>query len=417
MSTAIYTGVTGLQAHQRRLDVVADNIANVNTTGYRGSRVLFRDLFAQTIEGGVAPSGTFGGTNPLQVGLGAAVGTIDVVHSQGSLVTTGVSSDLAVQGSGFFVLNDGTTDYFTRDGSFQLNSSGGLVDPATGLRVQGYIADADGVVDAAGEAVDIVIPIGGQAIVRETDAVSLVGNLSADAVAVPTATTVERTVRVYDSLGSPRDIVLTFTKQAAAGEWLWEASSLDADIGTVTGTGTIAFDTNGAMTSVTSSDVSITFAAGLPAAPVDPFEFTVSFDALTQLSGESDVTLLSQDGYERGTLDSFNVGRNGVINGVFTNGRMQVIGQVAVAGFANVGGLARSGSNLFEETASSGTARVGLAATGGRGEVVGGVLEQSNVDLGTEFSNMIVTQRGFQANARVITAADTLLQETVNLVR
>ncbi len=417
MGTAIFTGVTGLLAHQRRLDVVASNIANVNTTGYRGSRVLFQDLFSQTLQSGTAPSGAFGGTNPMQIGLGVSVAGIDVNHSQGSLITTGVSSDLAIQGNGFFVLNDGTANHYTRDGSFQINATGLLFDPATGLRVQGYMADETGAIDGTVEPDDIVIPVGSQAIVRATENAVLVGNLSSDAVTGPPATTVERTIRVYDSLGTPRDIQLIFTKLAALGQWQWDASSADPDIQTVTGTGTLEFDANGGFLSVDSGQISIAFNPALPAIPVDPFECTVDFSSLTQLSADSDVTLLSQDGFARGVLESFNIGRNGIITGVFTNGLMQEIGQVAVATFANVGGLSRSGNNMFGETPSSGLPQVGLPNTAGRGEVTGGVLEQSNVDLGTEFSNMIVTQRGFQANARTITAADTLLQETVNLVR
>ncbi|HIJ66284.1 MAG TPA: flagellar hook-basal body complex protein, partial [Candidatus Hydrogenedentes bacterium] len=151
--------------------------------------------------------------------------------------------------------------------------------------------------------------------------------------------------------------------------------------------------------------------------PVTPFEFNLDFTDVTELSADSDVSMSNQDGYPRGTLESFNIGEDGTINGVFTNGLTRVLGQVALATFANVGGLSRSGNNTFRDTPASGSPQIGLPNAGGRGQVSGGVLEGSNVDLGTEFSNMIVTQRGFQANARTITAADTLLQETVNLVR
>lgn len=417
MGTAMFTAVTGLLAHQRRLDVVANNIANVNTTGYRASRTLFQDLLSQTLQGGSPATATNGGSNPLQVGLGVGLASIDVDQGQGSLFTTGVASDLAVQGSGFFILGDGTSERYTRDGSFQLNSAGELIDPATGMRVQGYMANALGVIDATAEPTAIVIPIGNQSIVRATENVVLTGNLSSDATLGPPATSIDRVVRVYDSLGTARDIQVTFTKLPAAGEWQWAASSLDADIQTITGTGTITFDANGGFVGVDASQVSASFVAGLPAAPVDPFVFSVDFSDLTQLAGDSDVTLLRQDGFERGVLESFAIGRSGVISGVFTNGLMQDLGQVALATFPNVGGLMRSGENMFNATPTSGLAQVGLPNTGSRGEISGGVLEQSNVDLGTEFSNMIITQRGFQANARTITAADTLLQEAVNLIR
>ncbi len=414
MGTAMFTGITGLLAHQRRLDVVANNIANVNTTGYRGARVLFQDLFSQTLEGGVAPSGNFGGTNPEQVGLGAGVASIDVDHAQGSLITTGAAADMAIQGNGFFVLSDGATQFFTRDGSFALNSEGVLIDPATGRRVQGYMADQNGVIDSAAKPTDITIPLGTEQLVRATENVVLTGNLSSD---TASGDTVQRTIRVYDSLGTARDIELTLTKQPATGQWQWAGASSDPDIQSVTGTGTVTFDANGDFQSVSNNQVTVNFAAGLPAMPANPLTLSLDFNELTQLAGDSDMTMASQDGYERGTLAGFNIARNGIINGIYTNGLMQQLGQVAVGTFTNVGGLNRAGNNSFLASPSSGPAQIGLANTGGRGEVSGGTLEQSNVDLGTEFSNMIITQRGFQANARTITAADTLLQETVNLVR
>ncbi len=438
MGTAIYTGVTGLLAHQRRIDVVASNIANVNTTGYRGSRVLFQDLFSQTLEGARAPVGDFGGTNPTEVGLGVRLASIDVNHNQGSLITTGVASDLAIQGQGFFVLNDGHNNFFTRDGSFMLNANGALIDPATGLRVQGFMAE-NGVINDNTPLGDITIPVGGASIVRATSTVGLQGNLNANA---SVGDVVQRTMTVYDSLGTAREIQVTYTKRAVVTDggvdynaWDWSASFTNGDTPPVTstvGTGTLLFDTagnfakEGTMAGAVftarpagTPEISITNAqlGGVAAFPNDPFSFDVSFGQITELSGTSDVTVASQDGYPRGVLSSFNIGRDGVINGVFTNGLTVVVGQVALANFSNMGGLVRWGNNMFRDTAASGVPQIGLPNSGGRGQVSGGVLEGSNVDLGTEFSNLIVTQRGFQANARTITTADQLLQETVNLVR
>ncbi|MDX9975722.1 MAG: flagellar hook protein FlgE [FCB group bacterium] len=439
MGTAIYTGVTGLQAHQRRIDVVANNIANVNTTGYRGSRVVFQDLFSQTIEGARGPDGSFGGTNPSEVGLGVRIASIDVNHVQGSLVTTGVSSDLAIQGSGFFVLSDGTGNTYTRDGSFALNANGVLVDPATGMSVQGYMADGAGNIDTNTAVGNITIPVGGAAIVRSTENANLQGNLNSS---VAAGTSVERMMTVYDSQGTPREVTMTFTMRdpvtvggAERNAWDWSATYTDGSVPPVVsnvGSGTVLFDTEGAMVAegtmsgaaftaraADAPEIAITNAQLGPQAayPNDPFEFNVQFNNVTNLVANSDVTVSSQDGYPRGTLSSFNIGKGGVINGVFTNGLTAVLGQVAVANFSNVGGLSREGNNMFRETAGSGVPQIGLASEGGRGQVSGGVLEGSNVDLGTEFSNLIVTQRGFQANARTITTADTLMQETVNLVR
>ncbi|MCC6143161.1 MAG: flagellar hook-basal body complex protein, partial [Candidatus Hydrogenedentes bacterium] len=242
MGTAIFTGVNGLLVQQRKLDVIAANIANVNTNGYRGARVLFQDLFAQTLSGGSAPVGNFGGTNGQQVGLGVQVGSIDVNFSQGGLQTTGISSDMAIQGQGFFVLSDGASQFFTRDGSFDLNSNGLLIDPSTGLRIQGYLANDEGVIPPNAALADIVIPIGTSGIVRATQNVTFSGNLSADAVA---GDSVSRTMTIVDSLGTERDVLITFTRAAGTNTWDWEATY---DNGTTTpqvGTGQLVFDSDG----------------------------------------------------------------------------------------------------------------------------------------------------------------------------
>lgn len=437
MGTAIFSGVTGLLAFQRRLDVVANNIANVNTTGYRSSRVLFQDLFSQTLQGARAPLGSFGGNNPMQVGLGVRIGTIDTDFGQGSLLTTGVASDLAIQGAGFFVLSDGVVPVYSRDGSFTLNADGLLIDPATGLIVQGFGLDALGAVDVDSVPGNLSVPVGGTATVRATTSATLVGNLDSGAVV---GDTISRVIRVYDSLGTERNIDLTFTKSAQVDDgsgtmfnaWEWSASFTGTDVSNVPAgeTGVLLFDSDGTLANVGSVTGAGAFTAlagdavSIPiglftgaSIPMSPFDFDIDFAAITELSATSDLTLSNQDGFPRGVLESFNIGDGGTINGVFTNGLTQVLGQVAIATFSNVGGLERRGNNLFRETPASGAAQVSVAGIGGRGSVSGGVLEGSNVDLGTEFSNMIITQRGFQANARTITAADTLLQETVNLVR
>jgi flagellar hook protein FlgE len=414
MGTALFTGVTGLLAHQQKLDVIADNISNVNSTGYRGSRVQFQSLFSQTLQTNRGPDGNFGGTNPVQVGLGSSTATIDTNFGQSALITTGVASDLAIQGGGFFILSDGESVSYTRDGSFLVNEQGLLSEPATGQIVQGYLADENGVIDTNAGIQDLAIPIGGAAIVEPTENALMTGNLSGDA---EVGDTVVRTVRIYDGLGMARDLSLTFTKTANTNEWSWDVATSDPDISAVTGGGNIVFTDNGRLTSGLTGAVNVAFDPAQPAVPTDPVDFAFDFSELTQLGGDSDVAVFSQDGYPRGVLESFGFGKDGVINGVFTNGLTRVIGQVSLASFRNESGLLRAGNNQFMETASSGLAQVGLPNSGSRGEVTGGVLESSNVDLGTEFSNLILTQRGFQANARTMTTADSLLQETVNLAR
>ncbi len=414
METALYTGVTGLLAHQRRLNVIANNIANVNTTGYRGSRALFQDLFYQTLQSGHAPTASSAGRNAMQVGLGVRVGAIDIDLSQASLLTTGVNSDLAIQGSGFFVLSDGTGVLFSRDGSFQLNSNNELIDPATGLYVQGFMADADGNVDSTSGVTNIAIPIGGDKIVNATTSALMEGNLDSQAAV---GATVVRTLQVYDSLGTEREVTITFTKTANTNEWTWEATSADATTNPV-GQGTLQFDNEGNLTSPTEPlPISVTFAAGDPQEPINPLDFTVDVSTVTQLADPSDMFMRSQNGFPPATLTGFTFSADGIIHGVYTNGQQRVLGQVALATFTNPGGIERVGNNMFRETTSSGVAQVGAPTTGARGSVLAEVLEGSNVDLGTEFTNMVITQRGFQANARTITTADTMLQETINLIR
>lgn len=445
--SALFTAVTGLQTFQRKLNVIASNIANVNTTGYRGARVLFQDLFSQTLSGGSPPVGSLGSTNPQQIGLGVRISSIDTDHTQGSLTSTGVSSDLAIQGNGFFVLSNGAGMTFTRDGSFALSTNGFLEDSATGFAVQGYSADDFGVVDSNGPVGNLIIPVGGQSIVQETSVTNLVGNLSAEAfaedlLAVPpvAATQITRTIRVYDSLGVARDVDLEFTKvnQVDDGGTLynaWEYRGFfngDEVQVSVPDAGALLFNSDGSLHAVGSVDGANVFTAlpsgndiiEIPLAsftgasvPDAPMNFVVDFESVTELSGGTDITNPIQDGFPRGVLQDYVIGENGLITGVFTNGLTRTLGQVAMATFSNLGGLERIGNNQFRETPSSGIAQVGTSNTGGRGSISGGVLESSNVDLGTEFSNMILTQRGFQANARTITAADTLLQEAVNLIR
>ena len=443
MGTAIYTGVSGLLAHQRRMDVVANNIANVNTVGFRGSNVEFQDIMSQTLEGGSAPNGNFAGTNPLQVGLGVDVGSISINPNEGSIQDTGVVTDLAIQGNGLFVLSDGATNFYTRDGSFGRNANGVLIDPATGLKVVGYSANASGVVNTNAAPGDITIPIGTSSIVSATKNAVLAGNLDSNAA---NGTVVQRTMRVYDSLGTARDVQVTFTKRAQVTDggtpynaWLWSAEyGTGNNVTNVPAgeSGVVLFDANGAFHAEGSIDngATDTFKArstlpspnaiSIPATlltggsvPVTPVEFKTDFSKVTDLSASSDISLNTQDGLAPGVMNDFTIAADGTISGVYSNGLTQVVGQIALANFANIGGLARNGSNMFVETPASGVPQIGVPKTGGRGSVAGGELEGSNVDLSTEFSNMIVTERGYQANSRTITVADTLLQEAVNLVR
>ncbi len=417
MNVSLYTSVTGMLAHQRRIDVIANNIANVNTTGYRKSRMQFQELFAETIQGARGPDGDVtGGTNPLQVGRGVSIGAIDTIFTQAPVVTTGAKTDLAIEREGFFVLRDDTGLSYTRAGAFSLNPDGALIEPATGQFVQGYIADEDGVIDYNQPVQDIVLPVGGQVLVRETSQINLTGNLNAASLE---GQTVVRNVQIYDGMGSTRTLTLTFEKTAVKNEWEWQVTTDDPDIDTVNvvGDNTITFTDRGTIDTGEIGTVQINFDPAAPAAPVDPLQFTINMNDVGQLASESDVAIFSQDGYPPGRLDSYEFGGDGLIVGIFTNGLTMVLGQVALAKFSNNGGLAREGNTQFRETPASGLAQIGAPNTGGRGSISSGVLEGANVDIGTEFSDLIISQRGFQANARGFTVSDNVLQEAVNLIR
>ena len=408
MGTAIFAGVSALQSQQRRLNVIGNNIANVNTIGFRSARVIFQDVLNQTITSAAPPQAGRGGTNPRQIGLGVTVASIDTNFNQGSLFATNGVADFAIQGDGFFIVNDGTADFYTRDGSFGLDADGTLVDPATGMTVQGYTA-VDGVIDTSQPVGDILIPTGGAGRTRTTTVGTLMGNLNSEALVGDTVT---RVIRVYDSLGTVQEVTVTFTR-AAVNQYDWVATHPSVPAPGDVGSGTVTFDADGQVIAGGSGAVSIPLTNGA----TTPFDFTLDMTGVTQLADEDTIALTNQDGLPPGVLESFSIGQGGVINGVFSNGLTEVLGQVALAIFNNPGGLLREGSNVFSGTPNSGIARVGLPGTGGRGTVNGGVLEGSNVDIATEFSNLIISQRAFQAGARSISTADLLLSEAVNLVR
>ncbi len=406
MGTAIFAGVSALQSQQRRLNVIGNNIANLSTIGFRGARVIFQDVLNQTITSASPPQAGRGGTNPRQIGLGVTVASIDTNFNQGSLFASNGIADFAIQGDGFFIVNDGTGDFYTRDGSFGLDADGTLVEPATGYTVQGYTA-VNGVIDTSQPVGDIIIPTGGGGRTRPTTVATLMGNLDARAAV---GDTVQRLFRVYDSLGTVQEVTVTYTRNAAARTWDWAASYGGVPTGD---TGQVVFDTDGQVSAGGTATLNIPVTSGA----ATPLTFTLDMNGITQHSDAVTVALTNQDGLPPGVLEAFSIGDGGVINGIFSNGLTEVIGQVALAVFSNPGGLNREGSNLFSVTPNSGIARVGLAGTGGRGMVNGGVLEGSNVDIATEFSNLIISQRAFQAGARSITTADVLLNEAVNLVR
>lgn len=571
MLQAMFSGVSGLQVHQTKLDVIGNNIANVNTIGFKAGRVTFEDQLSQTLRNAASPGTNVGGQNPAQVGLGVQLGAVDTLQTQGNLQTTGKSTDMALQGNGFFMVGDGTHVLYTRDGSFDLDSDGVLVNPANGEKLLGYVADSAGVVDTTQQITGLSIlkiPVGSLTSVRQTTASAFVGNLDAssslmstkiafdgniktdptsitanaydnlgnahpivltlsgkttaagvdtfnailtvDGTAVPggpfnmqftTATnaflsttlpssaavtgvngasnftissityaatmkddstaaatgtaiadgqtgplpTWSTSINVYDSLGVKHSLVYKFTRQligtdtglgtpplaappvTATAQWDWTVSENGVKLSSSTPGAVVPpslpgataknvplyFDSNGKLINPVKQTVSLNPVSG----STTPFTITADFTTLTGLAGESSVTATTQDGYPVGTLQTFSIAPSGIVTGIFSNGQSQTLGQIATAAFSNPAGLEKQGGNLYRESNNSGLAQVGIPNTQGRGKINTGYVEMSNVDLSTEFTNLIITQRGFQANTRIITVVDQLLQEVIDLKR
>ena len=419
MMRALFAAIGGLRNHITYMDVVGNNIANVNTAGFKASRITFSDMMSQTIIGASAPTANRGGTNPTQIGLGMTLRGIDVIHTQGALQATGKLTDFAVQGSGFFILKDGARTFFTRDGAFDIAVSGELVNPANGFKVQGWRADSSGIVDSNTPLESIVIPFGQSIAAQESTKINFVGNFDAR---LADTDTFSSTIDVYDSLGNAHPVSLTFTKNGA-NTWNVTANSTSAEIDTVTfDIPSVVFDSNGTLTTPdpstsppTTLEMTVTFVTGLQ--QNSPIVTNIDMTAVTQFATEGQLSMIFNNGFSAGSLISFSVGPAGDITGIFSNGTNRTIGQLAMALFTNPAGLQRAGANNFEPTANSGVAIVGTPGTGGRGSIGSGVLEGSNTDLAREFTNVVMAQRGFQASSRIISTADEMLEDLVNLAR
>jgi flagellar hook protein FlgE len=340
-----------------------------------------------------------------------ALGGVETLFTQGSLQDTGKQTDLAIQGDGFFALDSGNGLQYARDGNLDIGVDGSLLHLATGMKVMGWAADALGNIDTTQPLTNIKIPYG-QSMARATSEMHLQGNLNAQAAA---GTTVTATASVYDSLGVAHDVDLTFTKTGTGNQWTWSAGSTDPVISGITSSGTtINFDTDGSYSQANpTSSLSLSFNNGA----TNPNATTLNLSNLTQLMGLSDINSANQDGLPPGELTTFSVGSSGEIVGVFSNGLNRKMGQIGLAKFLNPGGLLKMGQSLFAPSANSGTAQIGIPGQDGRGQVSAGYLEMSNVELAQQFTNMIVAERGFQANSRVITTSDEMLQDLVNLKR
>jgi flagellar hook protein FlgE len=416
MLQAMLASMSSIDAQQQAMDVIGNNLANVNTTGFKSSSVDFEDMLSQLVTEGAAP---------LQFGQGVMVGATPTNLTQGTLSATGQPNDLALQGNGYFVVNNGGTLAYTRDGGLTVNANGILVQTATGDPILGYTAGSTGNINTAGAvgtASTISIPLGTLNAAQATSAVVLGGNLSSSAAST---TDVTMGANVFDALGGAHNVTVLFSghsttlpKNAPAGAasmWSWSASQGSTSLGASSGAGNqpLYFNASGQLLNPSAlGNITIPASGSTGATPM-----TLNFSGLTQNAGTSSVSLTSQNGAPPGQLQSFDIGSDGTITGVFSNGITKTLAQVSVANFINPGGLANIGGNLLSATVGSGPSTIGVAGTGGRGTIQAGFLEQSNVDIGTQFTNLIVTQRGYEANTKVVTAVDQMLQDVVNIIQ
>lgn len=525
----MYNGVSALKATQKGMDTIGNNIANVDTTGFKASSITFADQLSDTIKASTSATAARGGTNGQQIGLGVKVGSIDVNTTQGSLNSTGESTDLAIQGNGYFMLSDGHGNIsYTRDGHFAIDSEGSLVSAATGKKVLGWNADPDGQIDTTANVSDsssLSIPVGSLTSAKATTNVKFTGNLDAGA---PPGAKINTIITVFDSLGQRHQINLALTRNAdpsnpfiGGNTWSWTASgdpmlAPPAAAGTATTGAPGAAGTGAATAAGSGAPGSATSAAGAPAAagaakgagakasgaapaaaggktgtastsatttsagaaagkagataaaptgktgaastaavttapaaaPSDGVNMgTITFgdDGKTlsttgaivlqgsssvkaqkihvdlggtqSLAGDTTFQSLSQDGYASGTLQTFAIEKDGNINGIFSNGLTRYLGKISLATFNNAKGLDRIGDNEFKTSANSGAAVISGPGSSGAGSVEAGYLEQSNVDLSTELTNMIIQQRAYQANTKIVSAVDDLLDSLINMKR
>ncbi|MDR4927605.1 flagellar hook protein FlgE [Peribacillus simplex] len=421
MLRSMYSGISGLKNLQTKLDVIGNNVANVNTYGFKKSRVTFSDAMNQTVSGASAATANKGGTNAKQIGLGSTIATIDTIHTQSSLQTTGRDLDLGISGDGYFVVKQGDSLSYTRAGNFYLDDNGTLVN-ANGLKVQAYKVDENG--KRSKTIGDVAVNVNAILPAIATTKISVSGNLAADAI---DGTVFSQQMKVVDENGKEQTATIYFQKN---GDDKWELFDEEpAALGDTSTTKpkpftSVNFDANGQIVAAdkTQTGQSINISSGKEDdsdtavdESVQKVNLDFDFSNLTQVKG-STTALVNPDGNKEGKLESFNIGASGEINGVYSNGLITTLGQLAVTKFSNASGLTKTGGNTFQESINSGTANINIAGEG-RGVIASGSLEMSNVDLSEEFTEMIVAQRGFQSNSRIITTSDEILQELVNLKR
>jgi flagellar hook protein FlgE len=412
------TSLSGLSANQQKLDVIGNNLANINTIAFKESDVNFSDLVSQSVGGA--------SVNPMQVGLGVTTGSISPNFGQGGIENTGVPTNVAIQGSGFFVIGATANRSYTRAGDFSQDANGTLI-TSDGQPVQGFTAvdPLTGAIITTGQPTNIVVPPGVLRAPTPTTQFSAASNLDAGAIVGATFTA---SPQIYDSLGTAHVVTITY-KNTAPGAWNYSIAVPGQDVAggtagtpTVLKSGTLSFSPAGVLKLVdgaAAANVAVTAPTWADGATSTNMTWKL-FDAnlaptLSGYAAPSQTSSLTQNGAAAGSVSGISIDADGQIVATIGAGQTVVLGQLALANFNNPGGLMKLGSNAYGESAAAGIANVGVAGTGGRGTLIGSSLEQSNVDMAKEFTQMILAQRGYQANSKSITTADQLLQETLNL--
>ncbi len=410
---SFYIPLTGLNNDATALNTIANNLSNLNSTAYKDQTVNFSDFFYQQV-------GETGSGNPIQQGSGVQLANISSNFTQGNVNSTGTASNMAIDGNGFFVLSSGNNNnVYTRNGNFTVNASGALVSQ-DGLSVMGYPA-TNGVVNTNAPLTALSIPVGQVQTPAATNTFGMTANLNSSAAV---GTVVPGQVKVYDSLGQSHTLTVNYTK-TANNTWSY---SIALPAGDQTGagtsantTGTLTFDSNGNLTTPAANVSGISFTGLADGASNLNFSWNL-YDSnnnptLTQVDTASAVSATNQNGYASGQYQSFSVNSDGTVVASFSNGQQQAVGRVALASVVNQQGMKLLGNGEYATTLASGTAVTNAPGAAGVGNIQGGSLEQSNVNISTEFSNLIIAQRAFEANSKAVTTFDNVAQDTIDMVR
>ena len=417
--------LTGLEADSKALNTIANNLANMNTTAFKSQKAQFSNLFYQQI-------GSSGSGNPVQIGAGTTVSSTRTDFTQGTISSTGSSTDVAIDGGGFFVLNNNGSNLYTRAGSFSLASNGNLINDS-GMSVMGYPANA-GVVDTNAPLSPTNIPKGQVQQPKATGSFGFTANLDASAAV---NSTFPAQVTLYDSLGTAHNATITYTK-TATNTWGYSVAMPDSDFASGTCAaikGVLNFDSFGNLKTFDPGSGPITVNNSSPVNSSIPVKFTGLADggadlsmqwnllgsagspSIQQVDQDSAVNSRSQDGYASGQYQDFSINSGGDVEVSFSNGRKLVVGRIALASIPNEQGLQALGNGAFSTTLASGTASVGIPGSGGLGSLQDSALEGSNVNISAEFSNLIIAQRAFQANSKAVTTFDSVTQDTIAMIR